>query len=237
MQMTILELKRVSRTPTPGQLTSALNDPVELRVESIGTELDFTTFETMIEEITSGSTALTREVVAGWDRQLAPVLHGVMSVLPRAILADMGVWHWLCIVPFKNLVWLRWRRENFPGRVEGNLPVAQRARFLGTPTLNGVSRNTLARLYWVAHALHTPEDGYRNVDAALRRQDAFQAIFERRFGLYSPAARAMLEFAKDRSELEVRAKARDLNHALTTIAVEALPQDGIQSLIQDIESP
>ena len=108
-------------------------------------------------------------------------------------------------------------------------------RFLGAGTLRGTSRNALARLWWCAESLSSGQDGYRLARQALARQDLFQAIFERQFGLYPPAVRACLRrFGNSGvSEREWRDGTRRLNHYLTTIVLEALSEDEILELLSE----
>jgi hypothetical protein len=66
---------------------------------------------------------------------------------------------------------------------------------------------------------------------ALANQDFFQAIFERKFGLYPPAARACLDVLRDASEDERREATKRLNHYLTTIVLENLTEGDIRELL------
>jgi hypothetical protein len=142
----------------------------------------------------------------------------------------MRFWHWLCIFVFPDFVWYRWYGQ-LPQDPAAVLTSPMTERFLGTSSLNGVSRNSLARLYWCAAALHTEEDGYRYVIDALTKQDLFQAIFERKFGLYQPAAKACLEEMVQASEQEWRVGVRRLNHYLTTSVVEILSKEEVKELL------
>ena len=62
-------------------------------------------------------------------------------------------------------------------------------RFLGSQTsVAGVARNTLARLWWLAESL----EDYDQARLAVKNQDIYVNIFERGFGLVTPAAEAAL---------------------------------------------
>ena len=166
------------------------------------------------------------------DSFLVEPLHTHLSALTRGQAADMRVWHWLCAVAFPELVWHRWRDEGppDPDMLPQTLTTAVVRRFLGTSTLAGVSRNTLARLWWTGE--HLGGD-YELARFALSRQDMFQAIFERLFGVYEPAARAALAKFGGRSEDEVRKATKWLNYAASTTALELLDQEAIEAILDE----
>jgi hypothetical protein len=80
--------------------------------------------------------------------------------------------------------------------------------------------------------LYSERDGYHLVYQVLSSQDFFQAIFEREFSLYPPAARACVQELASASEDERREATRKLNHYLTTIVVETLREEDIRALIR-----
>jgi hypothetical protein len=133
-------------------------------------------------------------------------------------------------------VWKRWL-----GNIPDSPAVALESgslwqRFLGNQsgksTLSGMSRQALARLWWCAEILGT-EDGYRLARTAVRRQDLYQAVFEREFGLYPPAARACIKFFDGRSENEAREGTRRLNQLLSTLVLETLDEDDIMQMLEE----
>ena len=166
------------------------------------------------------------------DTHLVEPVHRSLSGLTHSEAADMRVWHWLCAAAFPDLVWRRWRPTGMPASHElsASLTDSMVRRFLGTPTLVGVSRNTLARLWWTAEHLDGDYDLARR---ALARQDAFQAIFERLFGLYPPATRAAIQRFNGRSEAEVRRAARWLNYAAATAVLEGLGEAEIAAILDE----
>lgn len=220
-------LYRFKEAVRPDALPAILAGECLPDVESVGILADLDSVRAEFERVRK---AFPSER-AQWDRHIAVVLHGVLRSLTRRQAADMRFWHWLCTVEMAEFVWLRWH-----GSVPEDMTVAesQRAlseRFLGGPTLHGVSRNSLARLWWCAEALWTPSDGYQLVDLVLSNQDFFQTVFERKFSLYPPAARAFVRVHASSSEAERREAARKLNHHLTTITVEALDEREIEALL------
>jgi hypothetical protein len=166
------------------------------------------------------------------DTAVVEPVHRSLAGLTHAEAADMRVWHWLCGSAFPSFVWRRWRPNGEPGanEVPTSLTDSMVRRFLGTPTLVGVSRNTFARLWWTAEHLDADYDLARR---ALARQDPFQAIFERLFGLHLPAARAAIRSFEGKSEAEARRAARWLNYAAATAVLEALSEDEIAAILDE----
>ena len=164
------------------------------------------------------------------DGALVQPVHEALLGLKRADAADMRVWHWLCAVEFSDLVWRRWRGTAAPQEHELDVALTDSLvrRFLGAPTLAGVSRNTLARLWWTAE--HLGGD-YELARRALKRQDMHQAIFDRLFGLHPPAVRAAIRAFDGRSEDEIRRAAKWLNYAGATAVLEAMTQEDIEAII------
>jgi hypothetical protein len=165
------------------------------------------------------------------DLALVEPLHQALIELTRAEAADMRCWHWLAASAFPDYVWRRWRPGGVPGdqELEAALTPATYGRFAGAPSLVGVSRNTFARLWWLGTAV---EGDYDRARAALARQDMFQAIFERLFGVYRPAAEAALTAFIGRSEDEIRARARWLNVLAGTTLLEALDEAQIAAILE-----
>jgi hypothetical protein len=165
------------------------------------------------------------------DGVLIEPLHRAMSTLTVREAADMRVWHWLTL-HFRDLVWRRWRDYLKQWEESEELNGEAAARFLGRTSLNGVSRNTLARLWWTAQQLQDDGD-YTLARRAIEKQDRFQAIFERRFGLYLPAARACIECFSELGEQETRDAARWLQQCLSTTVLERLSQEDVASLLAE----
>lgn len=172
--------------------------------------------------------------LAGPDLDLGLVepLHRAMSTLSRGEAADMRVWHWMTASEFPEFVWRRWRSGGAPevSELDGALTAAMFRRFAGASSLVGVSRNTFARLWWVAEHL---EGDYEAARFALSKQDMFQAVFERLFGIYGPASLAALRNFRGKSEGEIRSRARWLNVAAGTTLLEALSQSEIEALLDE----
>lgn len=209
-------------------LPGALADPQRYETSTLGIDADLDQFRQTVEFLTVTGKS-SGEERASWDRNLSVDLHQCLKELSNRQATDMGLWHWLCVSEFPGLVWLRWT-GSVP-EVSGAISPALSVRFLGSPTLNGISRNTLARLYWCAVTLYSEQDQYELVQLAFSRQDLFQAIFDRRFGLYPPAARACVRVLHHATEERWREATRRLNHVLTTTVLEALDEDDVTAIL------
>lgn len=248
------ELKRFSVPVIQDRLLQTLMDPDGIETESLRIRVDFKSTRDTFARLRSAyenpgdlgdPSGILGNILPGtrrsrprraelsqrptWDREMIEPLHLALKGLPRRVATDMRFWHWLCIVEFPDFVWLRWHGSVPEGPSE-QIGSALSGRFLGTPTLNGVSRNALARLWWCAEALYSQEDDYVLVRRVMSNQDLFQAIFERKFGLYPQAARAVLSYLSENKEPH-RLVAKRLNHYLTTIAVEILGEEEIVELL------
>ncbi|MEZ5343576.1 MAG: DUF6339 family protein [Acidimicrobiales bacterium] len=164
-----------------------------------------------------------------WDIHLLEELHRGLP-LTRSQAADPGLWHWLTIGPLSRFVWLRWTGTDPQGPPDEIGP-ALSGRFLGTASLNGVSRNALSRLWWTAEVLVEQGD-YSKAHSALRNQDLFQNVFERRLGLCVPVVKACLaRFQHEKSASVWRDALKRLNHYATTISLEALDESQVAPLL------
>lgn len=163
------------------------------------------------------------------DAPLVEALH-VSLPLTRRAAADPRLWQWLCVREFPDLVWRRWSAgAPLPEMLREALTSSMGPRFLARSSLNGVSRNTLARLWWAAEEL----DDYDLARRALSSQDKFQNIFERFFGLYPAAARACLDRFEGRSEAEIRAASRWLQQCASTTLLEGLSESEIGGILDE----
>lgn len=222
------ELRRFSPPITVDRLIGVLVDPdSEPTIPIDGSlKVDFT------EPL-----ELTRQMVEGgvefpaWDAEIAIALHKALSAQPRRVLLDMGIWHWLATTAFREYVLARWCGGVIP-TADTVLTSAEELHFLGRPTLNGVSRNAIARLYWGAASLYDVSDGYALVQTVFASQDFVTGLQERRFCLYPPAARACARELGGLGEGEIRAALRKLNYLASTITLELLSEDEIVGLLE-----
>lgn len=227
----MMELRRYSETPNPRRLGELLINPTRLNSESVGSMVDLDAFRHNALQALAGPEKSKADAV------MAVELHKAFAgrVSSRDA-ADMRMWHWVAVSQCADLVWLRWL-GGVPSDPEASLTASLRGRFLGPPTLNGVSRNTFARLWWCVEVLYSAEDKYTLVNAVLQKQDLFQAVFERRFGLHAPTAKIFIRKFAGGREAEWRAAARRLDYRFRTILLEALDETEIGRLIDAAARP
>ena len=221
-----VQLHRYPRPLRMIDLPVALRDPNVFHPERLGIEADFDQFCKEIERCYRDESD-----PAKWDARLVEPLHRALAHLPRRLASDMGLWHWLCTTWFRDWVWRRWSQKNQSAILPDQIPLSLAERFLGGPSLHGFSRNALSRLWWAGECLVDQEGNYLWARRALEKQDLFQAIFERRFGLYRPAARACLRKYWQAPEKDWREGTKWLNHYLTTLVVESLTEEEILALL------
>ena len=222
----MVELRRLTIPPTERQLAAVMQDPSYIETEPLDFSADFSEVQGIFDKFYADNTDVSSVERARLDRELAVPLHRALEGLSRRKATDMQFWHWLCICQFRDIVWYRWY-GHIPTNFSGIISTSLAERFLGAPTLHGISRNAFARLWWCTEALYNEEDKYDLVYIVLSRQDFFQAVFERELGLYVPAARACVLVLKDSSEDERRQATKELNHYFTTIVAEALGEEDI----------
>lgn len=228
-----MKLARLTTTPTTVQILNHLRSPNERHLQ-----YEVTDFQAELESLrTLVATIVRDQKRSDWDAMVAPLLHQALQDQPRRLLNTMSFWHWVNLIPMRDFVTARWMPNTDLSTVDV-LPRSQVGRFLGTPSLVGVSRNATARLYWVAETLWDPDHGYSITEAVLNNQDFMQVIFERRFGLYPEAAIALaLEYMEGSllgaSETDLRNAGKRLNFFFSTIAPEQLDVSEIRNLIRE----
>jgi len=223
------QLRRYMEAPNARRLGELLVNPDRMTSEPIGTDVNLDDFDREAEEGLLGPERSKADALMAVS--LHKALAGQVTVRDAA---DMRLWHWFAVAHRPNFVWRRWT-GNVPTDPEAALTASLKGRFLGAPTLNGVSRNTFARLWWCAETLGKEAD-YSLVSAVLQKQDLFQAVFERRFGLHRPTAVAFITQFADKGEESWRAAARRLDYRLSTVVLEALPEEDIGHLIAAVGS-
>jgi len=170
-------------------------------------------------------------IASDTDAAVAQRLHGALLALEDRALTDQRLWQWLTTVPFRRYTGARWVPDLATNPELLQQPAVQK-RYLGGSSLNGTSRNALARLFWCARSLWSPAEGYRLSDIVLGNQDFYQALFERKLGLHAPLVAAAADRLRDSGEKERRDTLKNLNHVLTTVAVEYLDGDELVHLVE-----
>lgn len=163
------------------------------------------------------------------DAAMALALHPALRHLPRRLLLDPRLWHWLCLGPLRDFVTYRWA-GSAPGETPESIKPSTAERFTGQPSLRGFSRNALARLFFTVDVLEHPD----LVNRVFTRQDLFTGVFERRMGLHPTVARACVRTLADCGEAQHRRALLRLNEVLVTTAVELLEQPDADRLVADL---
>lgn len=219
--------------PTPLQrIPELLADPGQQSTEPLGVEVDVTECFAVVDRLRDSADAGERTQRSYWDAELAPELHRALGpVITRRQASDPRLWVWLSTAThLKEFVWLRWH-----GLVSSD-PVAALAegdaarRFHATGSLVGLARNGLARLYWTVHTLADgadPEEAEALTRTVLQNTDLHLNVFERRLGLFPPAARAAVKTLEGVPEEQHRRALRRLNRLATTTVLERLEEDEI----------
>jgi hypothetical protein len=231
----MIELRRFTNRLTPDDLPQALVNPGLRETEGLGISVDLSGALHVVEQLATNSEPEGSRLLSSWDQDMVEPLHASFCGVPRRLLLDMHVWHWLCVVPFRTFVLRRWCAATTIDSPE-ELSASERGRFLGSSSLNGVSRNALARLFWCGETLWSEDRGYELARKALERQDFFQAVFERRFGLYRPAARAAVLKLANTKEQVWRNSLKGLNFCLSTMVIEAMDEESITNLLEEFSA-
>ena len=213
--------------PVPAErLHAILEAPDSWESEELVEEADFTEFDRVLESLAGADIPKPR-----WDEQLVEPFHLAMEQISEGVALDMRLWHWLSCVRFQEMVRMRWLPASSPSSAE---VIHQRqSRFLGNNSLQGISRNALARLWWAGQTLYSVDDGYDLAIKVFANQDLFQGIFEREIVLHRPAARAMVRELHAEDSRTITLVAKRLNQWATTIAIETLDECDIRKLVRE----
>ncbi|TMT79139.1 hypothetical protein E2L06_20215 [Haloterrigena sp. H1] len=167
--------------------------------------------DSVLEEYSEYDTAI--------DGALAEEIHRNLHITRRTA-GDPGLWHWLAIVRYPDLVRHRWEYRS---------EEAMREKFLGAGS--DLYSNALHRLWWIAE-LTARDDEYEITDAVFANQTMVNKVFDRWFARYRPAVIAMCdELADERSQV-IEEVTRRFNHALTNVQLEGLSEREARELIQ-----
>lgn len=226
-------LKRYVRPLMAREVEDIIRGKASVEAVDVGSAVDLSNVNATIGRLTAnGGSRPRRAERAAWDAEMVEGLHRAMADLPRRLKLDMRLWHWLTTEIFQDFVLRRWANLSAVDDSSGIAPNVS-ARFVGSASLVGVSRNALARIFWCGETLWEGGE-YGLAQKALRRQDLFQGVFERKVGLYPPAARAAVRFLDKVDEDLARAALRLLNHYLTTTAVEWLLEEKVEAMLAEI---
>lgn len=164
------------------------------------------------------------------DAELAPTVHQTFRHLPHRVVVDASFWQWLTVEPFRDYTTARWAPGGVltPG-VEIGSGLAE--RFLARPTLGGMARNALARLFWCAHTMGDADEDYVLTKRMLSSQDLFVGVFEREIGLVPAVARMSARELVGLSEADRRLALRRLLLRGSAVTLETLSEDEVRDIL------
>ncbi|MEE6211089.1 DUF6339 family protein [Salarchaeum sp. III] len=184
--------------PLAGDQTADL-DYIDSRVEEVLTE--YSEFDTAIDG------ALAKDIHQGLD-------------ITRRTAGNPGLWHWLAVVRYPDLVRYRWEYRS---------EEAMREKFLGAGS--DLYSNAIHRLWWIAE-LTSQGDNYEITNAVFANQTMVNKVFDRWFARYRPAVIAMCDELADEPSRVIDDVTRRFNHTLTNVQLEALSERDARQLIQ-----
>lgn len=148
--------------------------------------------------------------------------------LTREQAANDGLWRYLAVVEFPDFVRYRW-----PYPDANRSTKSMRDKFL--KNARDIYEQALVRLWWIAELTHVGSD-YSRTEMALRSQELANDVFDRGFARYPPAVRACVDELNDANSHVVSKTTTRLNHALSTIRLEALSESDIREMVVAIRS-
>ncbi|MCT0213276.1 hypothetical protein KQ307_07190 [Synechococcus sp. CS-1326] len=225
-------LQRLQSPISEQGLVEALRNARGLPVSGFPGEVDLSLLDQTIQEVIEAG---IRE--SALDTFLVEPLHRSLRGMEEELRTDMRIWHWLTVVRYPEIVWLRWR-GSVPADPEdgfmvgnGRRPVPS-VRFLGTASINGHGRNTFARLFFAAERL-IGSDGndYDLVRRLFSSQELHLGLSDREYGLLPRVNRVLTRQLADLPDQQVRAGVRNLNALGGSICLDLLDEAEIQQLV------
>jgi hypothetical protein len=226
------DLQRLHSPISDQGLIDALRSGRDLPVIRLSQSIDLSPLDQVIDEVVENG---IRE--SALDSHLVEPLHRSLRDLDESLKTDMRIWHWLTVVRYPEIVWLRWRgsvpSDPEEGFITGNghRPVPA-VRFLGTPSINGHGRNTFARLFFAAERLIGSEcNDYDLVRRLFSSQELHLGLSDREYGLLPHVNRVLTQRLADLPDLQVRAGVRNLNSLGGSICLDLLDAREIEQLV------
>ncbi|MFZ4986087.1 MAG: DUF6339 family protein [Blastocatellia bacterium] len=228
------DLHRLQSPISDQGLIEALRSGKDLPVIRLTESIDLRPLDEVIQEVTEQG---IRE--SALDSHLVEPLHRSLRDLDESLKTDMRIWHWLTVVRYPDVVWLRWR-GSVPSDPEegfmtgnGHRPVPA-VRFLGTPSINGHGRNTFARLFFAAERLISSDgNDYDLVRRLFSSQELHLGLSDREYGLLPKVNRVLTRELADLPDLKVRAGIRRLNAIGGSLCLDLLEEDKISELVRE----
>ncbi len=228
------DLHRLQSPISDQGLIEALRSGRDLPAIRLPQSIDLRPLDHVIQEVTENG---IRE--SALDSHLVEPLHRSLRELDESLKTDMRIWHWLTVVRYPHVVWLRWRgsipADPEEGFITGNghRPVPA-VRFLGTPSINGHGRNTFARLFFAAERLIGSEgNDYDLVRRLFSSQELHLGLSDREYGLLPSVNRVLTRELADLPDLKVRAGIRRLNAIGGSLCLDLLGEAKISELVRE----
>lgn len=237
-----IRLRRLRNQASVGAVRSVISSGRMFESEELSESIaDLSEFRRKFDEhVAAGGGVLSTSS----DAPLARELHEALRGLTRRELTDPLMWQWLSLGVFPDYVASRW----FAGRslsqlnevdADGKQKISDSEvkRFLGSASLVGVSRNSLARLYWGADAAWqqgVEPDRYADVELVFELADLFVGVFERVLGLRADTALDIIRRISVFDEKSRREILSNLNLVLSTTCLEAMEIGDFEALMNDL---
>ncbi|KAB7518824.1 hypothetical protein DP108_06565 [Halosegnis rubeus] len=155
------------------------------------------------------------------DGSLAEEVHRSLNITRRTA-GDPGLWHWLAVVRYPELIRHRWEYRS---------EEAMREKFLGAGS--DLYSNAIHRLWWIAE-LTSRGDDYSTTNVVFSNQTMVNKVFDRWFARYQPAVQAMCDELADERSRVIDETTRRFNHALTNVQLEGLSEEEARKIIREI---
>jgi hypothetical protein len=180
---------------------------------------DLQTLDSAVDTVVSEFSEYETDI----DGALAEDVHRCLDITRRTA-GDPGLWHWLAVVRYPELVRHRWKYRS---------EEAMREKFLGAGS--DLYSNALHRLWWIAE-LTSDGDDYTLTEKVFANQTIVNKVFDRWFARYRPAVVAVCDELADEPSGVIDDATHRFNHALTNVQLEGLSEDDARNLIVQIIS-
>jgi len=207
-----------------------LNGETELTEDDLGPYLSHTGIEvdlTPLDEAAENIRAEFEQGDAKIDQALAPTVHETLD-LSRREAAITGIWHYLTVIEYPELVRHRWGHVN-------NV----REKFLEGG--EDIYSNAIHRLWWIAEITRDGDD-YSRTEAIFEMQELANDVSDRWFARHQPITHACVDVLQ-KSEIEdlepsnskiVSKTTTQLREKLTVICAEGLDYPKAVELVTQI---
>lgn len=173
------------------------------------------------------------------DRESVEIVHKALPLSRREALQP-NVWNWLCVAALPEYTWSRWGDKDWPGShaaagqmIADEVQTSLVDHYVAVPTLEGIGRNALARLWWAGESLS--EDGdYFLAREALSKAQLWVDVFERRLGLDERLAKACIRMLHGHPDSVVMDTCVFINQRVKTTQLETLDRDALEALIAEL---